>query len=63
MNGEAVKPIALSTAEFCRRYNVSRGTFYRERREGNLPTFHIRGKTMVLVEEADRWLQSHLDAA
>lgn len=47
---------ALTVNEFCRRFSVSRTTFYEQVKTRRLEVRKIGQKSIVLTEEAERWL-------
>lgn len=47
---------ALTVNEFCRRYSVSRTTFYDQVKARRLEIRKVGHKSIVLTEEAERWL-------
>ena len=49
---------ALTVAEFCAAYRISRSTFYAEVKAGRLFARKIGNKTIILKSEAERWALS-----
>ncbi len=49
---------AITIAEFCRRYPVSRTKLYEEINAGRLTAKKSGRRTMIGVEEAQRWFAS-----
>ena len=49
-------PLALTVKEFCNRFSISRTTFYEEIKSHRLELRKVGHKSIVLTEEADRWL-------
>lgn len=49
-------PSALTVREFCHRFSISRTTFYEEVKAHRLEIRKIGQKSIVLRDEADRWL-------
>ena len=55
---EPIEPIAYFLPEFCKKYCLSRSSFYREIRRKRLH-FYKRGKrTMIERTEAERWFSA-----
>jgi hypothetical protein len=50
-----IEPIAYRVTEFCRRYAISKSSFYREVRADRLRLFKRGRTTLVLRNEAERW--------
>lgn len=48
----------LRVSEFCERYAVSRATFYRHVRRGDLKIVKIGAATRVRAVDADSWFSS-----
>jgi excisionase family DNA binding protein len=48
----------LSVQQFCRDFGVSHTTFYELRKRGKLKAVKVGRRTLVRVEEAQRWLNS-----
>ena len=51
-------PELLRVKDFCRRYSVSRPTFYRLVQRGELPMFKIGSATRVKAADAEAWADS-----
>jgi excisionase family DNA binding protein len=51
-------PAVLSVQQFCRDFGVSHTTFYDLRKRGQLKAIKVGRRTLVRVEEAQRWLNS-----
>ena len=51
-------PAVLSVKQFCRDFGVSHTTFYDLRKRGKLKAIKVGRRTLVRVEEAQRWLNS-----
>lgn len=49
---------AFSIAEFCKCYGICRATFYNEVKRGNLRAVKLRGRTLVLREDATEWTRN-----
>jgi hypothetical protein len=49
---------ALSIDQFCQRYGIGRSSAYAEIREGNLPLRKCRGRSLILIGDAERWAAS-----
>ena len=54
---------AFSVDEGCNYIGQSRPTFYRLMDQGEIPSFHIGRRRMVLKKELDRFLQERIEAA
>ena len=48
----------LSVQQFCRDFGVSHTTFYELRKRGKLKAVKVGRRTLVRVDEAQRWLNS-----
>jgi excisionase family DNA binding protein len=55
--------LAYSIAEVCEALTISRPTFYRLVRDGELRAIKIAGRTVVTADELDRFLGSREPAA
>lgn len=49
---------ALSVKEFCRITSIGRTRFYVELREGRLHPIKVGRRTLIPMNEVDRWLQA-----
>lgn len=49
---------ALSIEDFCRRYSIGRSSAYAEIKAGNLPLRKCRGRSLILIGDAERWAAS-----
>jgi hypothetical protein len=49
---------ALSIVQFARRYNIGRSSVYAEIKDGNLPLHKCRGRSLILIGDAERWAAS-----
>ena len=49
---------AYTVAQFCRQFGVSRSTFYRMIRDGEIRTKKLGARTLVRAEDAKEWLDS-----
>jgi hypothetical protein len=49
---------ALTIAEFCQRYSIGRSSAYAEIRDGHLPLRKCRGRSLILIGDAERWAAS-----
>jgi excisionase family DNA binding protein len=47
---------AIPILEFCRRYGVSKTSAYAEIAEGHLRAVKVRRRTLVLTDDAEKWL-------
>ena len=54
---------ALSIAEFCEIYNVSRSKTFRLLAAGTLTRLKLGTKTLIRVDEAETWFRSLEEAA
>lgn len=52
--------LTMTIKEFTELFGVSRQTFYNEVRAGRLRKFKVGRKTLIPVEEADRWYRDRL---
>lgn len=52
------QPLALTVTEFCHMSRIGRTTFYEEVKARRLQIRKIGHKTLVLADEADRWLRA-----
>ncbi len=50
--------LAFSIAEAVQATAIGRSTIYKHIREGRLHTTHIGGRTVILAEHLDAWLDS-----
>lgn len=50
------KPAALSVRDFCQWANISRSSFYKEVNAGRIKPVKLGKKTLILCNEAERWL-------
>ncbi len=57
MNSTAEKR-AISLAEFCQRYSLSKTFAYEQIKRGSLKTFTCGRKRLVSVDSAEAWLAS-----
>ncbi len=57
INLEATQAL-LSVQQFCRDFGVSHTTFYELRKRGSLKAVKVGRRTLIRVEEAQRWLNS-----
>ena len=48
---------AMSIEQFCQRYGISRTSTYTEIREGRLRARKCGRRTIIVDEDADKWLQ------
>ena len=62
MNGTPEKA-AFSVEEGCNYIGTSRPTFYRLMDLGEIPSFHIGRRRLVLKKDLDRFLQHRIEAA
>lgn len=53
-----VEKQAYSVGEFCRRYSISRATFYREVMANRLSILKCGRRTLIRRHDAERWLES-----
>ena len=60
---DTAEKAAFSVDEGCNYIGQSRPTFYRLMDQGEIPSFHIGRRRMVLKKELDRFLQTRLAAA
>ncbi len=51
-------PAVLSVHQFCQNFGISHTTFYELRKRGKLKAVKVGRRTLVRVEEAQRWLNS-----
>lgn len=49
---------ALSVSDFCKAYNIGRTFFYEQIKLGHLSAHKAGNKTLILRDEADRWVRS-----
>lgn len=54
----ATPVLALSIKEFCRITSIGRSRFYVELNEGRLRAFKVGRRTLIPMEEVERWLQN-----
>ena len=49
--------IAMTVADFCRKYQLDRSSYYRNAKLGRMPAFiKVGGSTRILVDEEQAWL-------
>ena len=60
---DTAEKAAFSVDEGCNYIGQSRPTFYRLMDQGEIPSFHIGRRRMVLKKELDRFLQERIEAA
>lgn len=54
---------ALTIPEFCRRYSISRSSFYNMLRDGESPkTMRVRHRVLISRESADEWAKGRENA-
>jgi excisionase family DNA binding protein len=53
----AIEKRAYTVEEFCKAYNIGRTSFYGEVKDGRIQPRKLGKKTLVLREEAERWLR------
>lgn len=46
---------ALSVAEFCMRFGISKGKVFLELKEGRLQRVKVGRRTLIPIESADAW--------
>jgi excisionase family DNA binding protein len=61
--GAAIEKAAFSVEESCAYICTSRPTLYRLMDSGDIPSFHIGRRRLVLKEHLDRFLRQRLAAA
>lgn len=59
-NGKAAMSAAMSIDEAFRYIGIGRAHFYRLMDHGDIPSFHIGRRRLVLREHLDRYLQERL---
>lgn len=52
------QPSAISIQNFCKRFDISINTAYREISDGKIKPVKIRGKTCFDMQEVARWYES-----
>ena len=52
-------PMAITVAEFCRKYQIHRSTFYRNAKRGAMPPIvKIGSASRILYDDEQRWLST-----
>ena len=54
-NTTSIEPIAYFIPEFCRKFVISKSSFYRELNAGRLNVYKRGKRTMIERVEAERW--------
>lgn len=54
---------ALTVAQACARYSISRSTLHRLRRTAGFPQVRIGRKVLIPVAAAERWFDENLEVA
>lgn len=57
------EPAVLTVPQFCQRYQVSRSTFYKLARVGEIRIAKVGRKTLIAVEEAERWFRGRIQSS
>lgn len=64
MNATSTQPKrAYTVAQFCQEFSVSKSSFYRMIKDGELKTKKRGHRTLIRAEDAEAWLDSLPDGA
>ena len=59
-SGYQIPKAAYSIEEFSKLYGISRSMVYLEKSRGQLPFHKVGNRSLILVRDADKWVESLL---